>query len=400
MKRIAGAFMLLAGLNGCMQTDKSPFTSPHAQTTRSQKSPQSVQSPAVRAEAAAPLSRKVPGFQGPYGEPIGPNNNPGIGMSPGMAYGGYVAGQNPKAGTDLIQAGYLQTDDPGVKQASHGQMPPPQQYYNHKQGIVPVPAMGPPGAVAAVGALPYRMPQQIMNMRTSVNFVNPDGMRVTWFGPTGWNDQPLITPARYNYLQNGVYRLRLSSIANRLEKVYYPTLEVVPAQETTATYLAHSSVPVTFTDEDFEQVDSGNFLVKVVYLPNPANQDLATIVGPNELVSTRLEPGIDPIVEAQRRGTILLIIRLGNIDLNAPNTPAMDAPNPYMMQRMMPPGAMPLGMQGQPGAMPATPAVPAGPPMAMPNLDKKDAKPELIPEKQPEEKKPIATNGKRSVTLP
>ena len=149
-----------------------------------------------------------------------------------------------------------------------------------------------------------------------------------------------MTPARYNFLEGGVYRLRMSSVANRLEKVYYPTLEVVPAQEKTVTYLAHSSVPVTFTDEDFEQVDSGNFLVKVVYLPDPHNQDLAVAAGPNELVSTRLEPGLDPIVEAQRRGTILLIVRMGNIDLAAPNSPAMDAPNPFMMRPpMMGPGA-------------------------------------------------------------
>ncbi len=230
-----------------------------------------------------------------------------------------------------------------------------------------------------------------MNMRTSVNFASPDGMRVTWFGPTGWNEQPLITPAHYNFLQGGVYRMRMSSVANRLEKVYYPTLEIIPASDNTATYLAHSSVPVTFTDEDFEQVDSGNFLVKVVYLPNPQNQDLATVAGPNELVSTRLEPGIDPIVEAQRRGTILLIVRMGNIDLNAPNSPAMDAPNPYMMQRMMPPQA--------------APATPLPTPTPTPEkIDGKMQEPQPMPLPKtapPEEKKtPDAPVTIRPLTLP
>ena len=416
MKRIAGAFMLLAGLNGCANTDKSPFKSAWSQAPKQQQvaqqppaqAPPQAQARAVPPQQMPPQMAKNAQFQGPYGEPINAANNPMRGMSPGMPMGGYTAGESPRPGTNLIQAGYLPTDDAnGIKQATHsGHQQMPQQpalpYYNQKQGIVPVPQMGPPGAVAAVGALPYRMPQQMMNMRTSVNFVNPDGMRVTWYGPNGWNDQPLITPARYNFLQSGVYRMRLSSIANRLEKVYYPTLEVVPGQETTATYLAHSSVPVTFTDEDFEQVDSGNFLVKVVYLPNPNNQDLATVVGPNELVSTRLEPGIDPIVEAQRRGTILLIIRLGNIDLNAPNSPAMDAPNPYMMQRMPPPQAMmgPQGMMpnmmGDPGmagpAMGPTGAMPGismpGPAMTLPNADKKsegkaEIKPESIPDRKP-----------------
>jgi hypothetical protein len=35
------------------------------------------------------------------------------------------------------------------------------------------------------------------------------------------------------------------------------------------------------------------------------------------LVSTRLDPGIDPVVEADRRGSILAIIRIGNKDLES-----------------------------------------------------------------------------------
>ena len=45
---------------------------------------------------------------------------------------------------------------------------------------------------------------------------------------------------------------------------------------------------------------AGNYVVKVVYLPYPQFQDLAT-AGPDEVVSTRLEPGVDPIAEAVRR---------------------------------------------------------------------------------------------------
>jgi hypothetical protein len=39
-----------------------------------------------------------------------------------------------------------------------------------------------------------------------------------------------------------------------------------------------------------------------------------------------LEPGADPIAEACKRGSILAVVRVGNIDLEAPNTPSMDAP--------------------------------------------------------------------------
>src|SRR5204863_5376835 len=138
----------------------------------------------------------------------------------------------------------------------------------------------------------------------------------------------LEVPGRYNFVQAGIYRLKLSDIPNRPGLELYPTLEVVPSNAKTDPFLAHSAVPVVFTEEDFDQVAAGNFLVKVIYLPDPQYQDLAA-TGPDEVVSSRLEPGADPIAEAHRRGSILLIIRIGNIDLEAPNTPPMDAPSPY-----------------------------------------------------------------------
>jgi hypothetical protein len=55
-------------------------------------------------------------------------------------------------------------------------------------------------------------------------------------------------------------------------------------------------------------------------LPDPEHQELAQ-AGVEELVSTRLDPGVDPIVEADRKGTILAIIRMGNKDLREPVPP-------------------------------------------------------------------------------
>jgi hypothetical protein len=121
----------------------------------------------------------------------------------------------------------------------------------------------------------------------------------------------------------------------------YPTLEVVPATARTETFLAHSAVPISFTNEDFEQVQAGNYLVKVIYLPHPQFQDLAA-AGPDEIISSRLEPGADPLAEAHRRGNILLVIRLGNINLELPNSPAMDAPSPFAPKHSMATG-MPGG---------------------------------------------------------
>jgi hypothetical protein len=215
------------------------------------------------------------------------------------------------------------------------------------------PGLRPPGAVAAVGALTGGAGTPFAVQRTSVRFVGPAGMKVTWYAPTpdgkaGFGPQYLEAPGRYNFSQAAIYRLKLSDIPDLPGVELYPTLEVVPANARTTTFLAHSAVPVSFTAEDFQQVASGNFLVKVIYLPDPQFQDLAG-TGLEEIVSSRLEPGVDPIAEAHKRGNILLVVRLGNIDLEAPNTPAMDSPPPWMAH---PPGMMPGAGPMMPGMMP------------------------------------------------
>ncbi len=237
----------------------------------------------------------------------------------------------------------------------------------HTGQVPPPPYAGPPGAVAAVPgmALPGGLPV-MTNARSSVRFIGQDGMQIGWLAPTAdgrvaFRDQ-VTTPGRYNFLQGGVYRLRLSNIPKRGNLELYPTIEVVPQGPKTGTFLAHSAIPISYTDDDFEQVISGNFVVKVIYLPDPAFQELATGL-PDEVVSTKLEAGIDPITEAQRRGSVLAIIRMGNIDLETPNSPGMDAPNPYMRGPMPPmggPGARPRGPQGP------MPGGPGGPPHSGP----------------------------------
>ena len=156
-------------------------------------------------------------------------------------------------------------------------------------------------------------------MRTSqVAFVSPEGMAVEWElgAPGSFDSDPLIVPGRYNFPVANIYRMKLTDIPGRPGVELYPTLEIGPPTPRTEAYLAHNAIPAQFTEEDFDQVLSGNFVTKVIYLPDPEFQELA-LAGVETLVSTRLDPGIDPIVEADRRGAILAIIRVGNKDLEA-----------------------------------------------------------------------------------
>ncbi|MGE3314425.1 MAG: hypothetical protein AB7O26_04860 [Planctomycetaceae bacterium] len=152
---------------------------------------------------------------------------------------------------------------------------------------------------------------------TQVRFVGPDGTQVGWKIPGGYAENQVVAPGRYNFRQGATYRLKMKNIAGRDGMTIYPTLQVYPSHPTTDAYLAHNSVPIELTDEDLDQVESNNFVTKVIYLPDARFQELA-IAGVETLVSTRLDPGVDPVAEAERRGTIMVVVRLGNMDLEMP----------------------------------------------------------------------------------
>ena len=178
---------------------------------------------------------------------------------------------------------------------------------------------GPPGP-GGPGCGPGGMPVP-SNTNSQVAFIGPDGMAVNWdiSQPGMFDSEPLIAPGRQNFAQGAIYRLKLTNIPGRPGVELYPTLEVGPTTSRTDAFLAHNAIPVQYTEEDFDQVQSGNFVTKVIYLPDPEFQALA-LAGVETLVSTRLDPGVDPIVEADRRGAIMAIVRLGNKDLEVPGT--------------------------------------------------------------------------------
>lgn len=190
---------------------------------------------------------------------------------------------------------------------------------------------------------------------SQVHFVGPDGMSVQWdVSAPGMFDSPTLSaPGRQEFTQAAIYRLKLTNIPGRPGVELYPTLEVAPALPRTEAFLAHNAIPVVFTEPDFDQILNGNFVTKVIYLPDPNFQQLA-VAGVETLVSTRLDPGVDPIAEADRRGAILAIIRAGNKDLEVPGA-----------NRQMN-GIQPASFQGPAAGMPmgapvGNPAVPGAP---------------------------------------
>ncbi|NDC64410.1 MAG: hypothetical protein EBZ59_10620 [Planctomycetia bacterium] len=181
---------------------------------------------------------------------------------------------------------------------------------------------------------------------SQIGFIGPDGMQVRWDVSMagGFDSTPLVTPGRYDFPQGAIYRLKLTDIPGREGLELYPTLEVGPVTPRTDAFLAHNAIPFQLTEEDLDQVTTGNFVTKVVYLPDAEYQELA-VAGVETLVSTRLDPGCDPVVEADRRGAILAIIRIGNKDLESAG-----------------PGGGPLAANGNGGGTPVGVAAPLGMP--------------------------------------
>jgi len=230
----------------------------------------------------------------------------------------------------------------------HGPIGPVNNLPPAEQIMHPGPGVDGPGP----GVMMYQPAVAMPPIASQVAFIGPEGTAVAWDvgAPGAFDSEPLIAPARYNFPQGAIYRLKLTNIPGRPGIELYPTLEVGPAMPRTTAFLAHNAIPVAFTEEDFDQVLSGNFVTKVIYLPDPEYQELA-LAGVETLVSTRLDPGIDPIVEADRRGSILGVIRLGNKDLEVPGNSLTDG--------QMIPGGLPGMMPGAP-----CPGMPYGGPAA------------------------------------
>jgi len=191
---------------------------------------------------------------------------------------------------------------------------PPAAMMQRPGPMVDGPGPGVVGLLASQGHMPA-VPQQA----TQVKFIGQPGMVIGWKVGGGWADDQLYSGNRYDFPQNAVYQLKFSGFAARgyEDLQLYPTLEVRGAHPTTRGYLEHSVVPVEVTEADLEHVVHNNMVTKVIYLPDPEHQARA-IAGVETLISTQLDPGIDPVQQAERMGTIMAILRFGNKNLEMP----------------------------------------------------------------------------------
>lgn len=186
--------------------------------------------------------------------------------------------------------------------------------------------------VVACGAGPMRgaapAPNQVILGQAQqyavaqIAFKGAEGMTIQWDSTQigAFDSTPVVCkdakPIFQNFQTAHSYRLKLSNIPNRDDLTLYPTLTVNAVTPRTRAYLDHNAIPVKFSESDFDQIQNGNFVTKVIFLPSRQYQNLALAGGVDTIVNTQLPAGVDPIVEAQNRGAILAVVQIGNKDLS------------------------------------------------------------------------------------
>lgn len=120
-----------------------------------------------------------------------------------------------------------------------------------------------------------------------------------------------VVPTRQDLLTGRVYCLALREIPNHSGIQVGATLTIVPSAARVRGFLDHNSVPIAVGEEDIEKILHGVVVTKVIYIPSPEFKELAWPV--ETILSYLLDPGGDPIAEARRRGDIVAILCLDQV---------------------------------------------------------------------------------------
>ncbi len=147
--------------------------------------------------------------------------------------------------------------------------------------------------------------------RIQIHISEPEGAKLSWPSLTPTRS-PLIIPGRF-HVSPSVKResFVLADVPGREGLSLYGSVEFSKPNSRASTYLAHNAIPIVITEDDIVHAVLGTLVTKVVYLPDAKFAERA-VAGIETMVTTRLDPGVDAVVEADRRGQILCILRLGN----------------------------------------------------------------------------------------
>ncbi len=184
---------------------------------------------------------------------------------------------------------------------------------------LPVPAQGPPGAVAGYAAtrpmpevLQPGMGAPVPAPLVAARFIAPQGVRVTAYPGSPISkmfDAPAVMGLRPGY----VYRFELSNLP------YHPGVSLYPEVEVRGTLVPRPGmkymdypIPITLSQPDIEKVLKGSVITKVIYLEDP-DKALPAEVGRNAPVEMPNDTDDAAIKAALANGRLMAIVRVGNL---------------------------------------------------------------------------------------
>lgn len=154
--------------------------------------------------------------------------------------------------------------------------------------------------------------------KTVIMFISPAGAEVAWkTSDNDYTSTPLTMPGDLTFKPGGTYRIRIKKLSGRHELTLYPQIHVYPIHPSAEQYVASNSIPILLSDEEIDLIESGTFVTKVYYRPDAKYRELID-AGVEGEVAVKLLPGQDPVAEADRRGIIIVVLRIGSRDQEPP----------------------------------------------------------------------------------
>ncbi|HTU93008.1 MAG TPA: DUF11 domain-containing protein [Gemmataceae bacterium] len=142
-----------------------------------------------------------------------------------------------------------------------------------------------------------------------VRFLGEPGLRVTFY--QGQHARSFDAPVAVGMRPGYAYRMRLSNLPAHAGVSIFPTLEVRGSLKLSPKLnSANYPAPVVLTENDIDSVLAGNLICKAIYLENPDRAYPAT-VPPAMPMELSLPPGSDLLTEAQDRGRLMILVRMG-----------------------------------------------------------------------------------------
>jgi hypothetical protein len=188
-----------------------------------------------------------------------------------------------------------------------------------------------------------------------VQFTGEEGLGIS-VATLGAFADPLPTETRFGLLIGPVYRFRITNIPGYEGREVFPTVELVDRLYPPAGGEMRFPVPIELTSEDLRLALEGHFITRVVYLEDP-NRALPTAADPKHPSWFDAGPGVHPLVEVERVGRPIAILRMGGRlpdDRNGPDLAFLNGCPPL---KIFHPGQLPA-VEAVPTPVPAVERIP------------------------------------------